>query len=130
MGLRSQEEVSLATVFARALRSVIALTTTAETRNWPTPGQVLESTSPDLVAPAALFLQFSILPGILGESAGPAMYLASKRFSRGLGIHSIQGLKGWFQEMHLGELHVELDDTVWHTEPDRAIARILLDRAR
>ena len=112
MGLRSQEEVSLATVFARALRSVIALTTTAETRNWPTPGQVLESTSPDLVAPAALFrlLQFSILPGILGESAGPAMYLASKRFSRGLGIHSIQGLKVWFQEMRLGELHVELDE--------------------
>ena len=112
MGLRSQEEVSLATVFARTLRNVIALTTTAEARSWPTPGQVLESTPPDLAAPAALFrlLQFAILPGILGESAGPAMYLASKRFSRELDIRSIQGLKAWFQEMHLGDLHVELDE--------------------
>src|SRR5665647_3418440 len=34
-------------------------------------------------APAALLrlLQFSVLPEILGASAGPAIYLASKRFS-------------------------------------------------
>jgi diguanylate cyclase (GGDEF)-like protein len=55
-------------------------------------------------------LQFSILPEILGESAGPAIYLASKRASRDLGITSIQGLKDWFARMKLGDLEVELDE--------------------
>jgi diguanylate cyclase (GGDEF)-like protein len=112
MALRSQEEVSLATVFARALRSVIALTTSEEKRVWPDAGEVLAATPADATAPASLvrLLQFAILPGILGESAGPAIYLASKRCSRDLGITSIQGLKDWFETMQLGELEVELDE--------------------
>ena len=112
MALRSQEEVSLATVFARTLRTVIALTTSEEKRVWPEAGQVMAATPADATAPAALvrLLQFSILPEILGESAGPAIYLASKRCSRELGISSIQGLKDWFAAMSLGDLEVELDE--------------------
>lgn len=112
MALRSQEEVSLATVFARTLRSVIALTTSEERRVWPSAEQVLASTPADASAPASLvrLLQFSILPEILGASAGPAIYLAGKRCSHQLGITSIQGLKDWFAEMRLGDLEVELDE--------------------
>jgi diguanylate cyclase (GGDEF)-like protein len=112
MALRSQEEVSLATVFARTLRSVIALTTSEERRVWPSAEQVLAGTPADASAPASLvrLLQFSILPEILGASAGPAIYLAGKRCSRRLGITSIQGLKDWFAEMRLGDLEVELDE--------------------
>jgi diguanylate cyclase (GGDEF)-like protein len=112
MALRSQEEMSLATVFARTLGNVIALTTAEEKRAWPTPAQLLEHTPDDAVAPATLLrlLQFAVLPEILGASAGPAIYLASKRSSVGLGIHSIRGLKEWFRDMCLGELEVELDE--------------------
>jgi diguanylate cyclase (GGDEF)-like protein len=112
MGVRSQEEISLAEVFARALRNVIALTASEDRRKWPSVQEILSQTSPDSVAPAALvrLLQFTVLPAILGESAGPAIYLASKRFSAELGIRSIQSLKDWFRTMHLGELEVELDE--------------------
>ncbi len=112
MGVRSQEEVSLATVFARTLRSVIALTTAEDRRVWPPADEILRDTPADSQAPAALFrlLQFSVLPEILGESAGPAIYIASKRFAAELDIRSIQGLKDWFRTMRLGELEVELDE--------------------
>ena len=112
MALRSHEEIALATVFARTLSNVIALTAAEDERVWPTPAEVLQHTPPDLTAPVALLrlLQFDILPEILGDSAGPAIYLASKRFSSGLGIGSIQGLKTWFHEMGIGELEVELDE--------------------
>ena len=112
MALRSQEEVSLATVFARTLRSVIALTTSEERRVWPDAAEVLRVTPADVTAPASFvrLLQFAILPEILGESAGPAIYLAAKRASRDLGISSIQALKDWFAQMQLGELEVELDE--------------------
>jgi len=112
MALRSQEEVSLATVFARTLRSVIALTTSEERRVWPAAAEVLRATPADVTAPASFvrLLQFAILPEILGESAGPAIYLAAKRASRDLGITSIQALKDWFAQMRLGELEVELDE--------------------
>ena len=112
MALRSQEEVSLATVFARTLRSVIALTTSEERRVWPDAAEVLRVTPADVTAPASFvrLLQFAILPEILGESAGPAIYLAAKRASRDLGISSIQALKDWFAQMRLGELEVELDE--------------------
>ncbi|NLE23030.1 MAG: diguanylate cyclase [Actinobacteria bacterium] len=112
MALRSQEEVSLATVFARALRGVIAITTSEERRVWPEASDVLGSTPESLTAPASLvrLLQFSVLPEILGESAGPAIYLAAKRATSQLGITSIQGLKDWFGQMQLGDLEVELDD--------------------
>jgi diguanylate cyclase (GGDEF)-like protein len=112
MALRSQEEVSLATVFARTLRSVIALTAAEDRRVYPDSGEVLRGSDPEETAPVALvrLLQFSVLPEILGESAGPAIYLSSKRSSRDLGITSIQGLKDWFAKMRIGELEVELDE--------------------
>lgn len=112
MALRAQEEVSLATVFARALSSVIALTTSEERRVWPDAAEVLRSTPAEATAPASLvrLLQFVVLPEVLGESAGPALYLAAKRASRNLEITSIQGLKDWFVEMQLGDLEVELDE--------------------
>jgi diguanylate cyclase (GGDEF)-like protein len=112
MALRSQEEVSLATVFARTLRSVIAITAAEDRRVYPDAGEVLRGSREDETAPVALvrLLQFSILPEILGESAGPAIYLAAKRSSRDLCISSIQGLKDWFAAMKLGELEVELDE--------------------
>jgi diguanylate cyclase (GGDEF)-like protein len=112
MGVRSQEEISLAAVFARTLRNVIALTASEDRRAWPTVPEILSETPRDPAAPAALLrlLQFAVLPEILGESAGAAIYLASKRFSAELDIRSIQALKDWFQQMHLGELEVELDE--------------------
>ena len=112
MALRSQEEVSLATVFARTLRSVIALTAAEDRRVYPDAGEVLRASRDDETAPAALvrLLQYSLLPEILGESAGPAIYLAAKRSSRDMGITSIQGLKDWFAKMKIGDLEVELDE--------------------
>jgi diguanylate cyclase (GGDEF)-like protein len=112
MGLRSQEEISLAKVFTRTLRNVLALTSVEEKRTWPSVEQIVEATPEDSVAPAALFrlLQFAVLPKVFGESAGPAIYLAAKRFSGELDIRSLQGLKDWFREMHLGELEIELDE--------------------
>jgi diguanylate cyclase (GGDEF)-like protein len=79
---------------------------------YPDAGEVLRGSREDETAPAALvrLLQFSILPEILGESAGPAIYLAAKRASRDLGITSIQGLKDWFAQMQLGDLEIELDE--------------------
>jgi diguanylate cyclase (GGDEF)-like protein len=72
---------------------------------------VAAHTPADATVPASLFrlLQFRILPELLGESAGPALYVAGKRFSASLGLRSLQGLKAWFRDMALGELEVELD---------------------
>ncbi len=112
MALRSQEEISLASVFARTLRTLLSLTASEEPRSWPTTAQILESTPPTASTPTALLrlLQFGVLPELLGASAGPAIYLAAKRFSRDLDIRSIQGLKDWFAAMRIGELEVELDE--------------------
>lgn len=112
MEYRSKAEVSLASVLARTLHNVIALTAAEEQRAWPAPADLMAAASTSAQVPTALFrmLQFSILPEILGASAGPAIYLASKRFSRELDIRSIQALKDWFREMSLGELEVELDE--------------------
>jgi len=112
VAVRSHEELSLATVFARTLRSLLALTSTEEPRAWPSAADVRAATPAEARMPTALFryLQFGILPEILGASAGPAIYLAAKRFSRDLGLHSIQALKDWFREMELGELEVEFDE--------------------
>ncbi len=111
MALRSQEELSLAGVFARALENVLALTVTEEPRAWPPVPELLAGHGDD-TAPAALLrlMQFAILPAVLGASAAPAMYIAAKRVSASLGIVSIQGLKDWFHEMQLGDLEVELDE--------------------
>jgi len=112
VALRSHEELSLATIFTRALRSLLALTSGEETRAWPSAGDIAAATPPDARTPTALFryLQYCVLPEVLGASAGPAMYLAAKRFSRDLGLSSIQALKDWFRAMELGELEVELDE--------------------
>jgi len=110
--VRSHEELSLATVFARTLRSLFALTSTEEPRVWPSVADVRAATAAEARMPTALFryVQFAILPEILGASAGPAIYLAAKRFSHDLELRSIQALKDWFREMELGELEVELDE--------------------
>lgn len=112
MAVRSHEELSLATVFARTLRSLLALTSTEEPRAWPSVADVRAATPDEARMPTALFryLQFGLLPEILGASAGPAIYLAAKRFSRDLDLRSIQALKDWFGEMQLGDLEVELDE--------------------
>ncbi len=112
MALRSQEEMSLATLFARTLRNVIALTAAEDRRVWPTADEIVEHTPAEVTAPASLvrLFQFCLLPGILGASAGPAIYLAGKQFSAGLGLRSIQALKEWFAAMGLGDLEVELDE--------------------
>lgn len=112
MALRSQEEISLASVFARTLRTLLCLTASEEPRSWPTTAQILESTPPTASTPTALLrlLQFGVLPELLGASAGPAIYLAAKRFSRDLDIRSIQGLKDWFATMRIGEIEIELDE--------------------
>ncbi len=111
MALRSQEEISLAAAFARTLRNVIALSSSADRRVWPGPAAVVEHTQAGATVPAALFrlLQFCILPELLGASAGPALYVAGKRFSASLGLRSIQALREWFRDMGLGDLEVELD---------------------
>ena len=54
--------------------------------------------------------QLAVLPEVLGENAGPTIYLAAKRFSVALKLSSIQALKDWFHEMHLGDLEVEIDE--------------------
>ncbi len=112
MALRSHEELSLATVFARTLRSLLALTATEEPRAWPSAADIGAATSAEARMPVTLFryLQFSVLPEILGASAGPAIYLAAKRFSRELDLRSIQDVKDWFRAMELGELEIELDE--------------------
>lgn len=112
MAVRSHEEISLANEFARTLRALLSLTSSEEPRQWPSAAQVLDSTPPELTTPAALFrlLQFQVLPELLGASAGPAIYLATKRFSRGLDIRSLQGLKEWFRRMNLGDLEVQVDE--------------------
>ena len=112
MAVRSHEELSLATVFARTLRSLLALTSTDEPRAWPSAADVRAATPVEARMPTALFryLRFGILPEILGASAGPAIYLAAKRFSHDLDLHSIQALKDWFRDTELGELEVELDE--------------------
>lgn len=112
MAIRSEEELTLATAFARTLRSLLALTATEEPRAWPDITEIRSATPAEARLPVALFrfVQFAVLPEILGASAGPAIYLAAKRFSQDLGLHSIQALKDWFREMELGELEVELDE--------------------
>jgi len=111
MALRSQEEISLATAFTRTLRNVIALTSSEERRAWPQSADIVAHTPAEATVPASLFrlLQFCVLPELLGASAGPALYVAGKRFSATLDLRSIQALKEWFREMGLGELEVELD---------------------
>lgn len=111
MALRSQEEISLATAFTRTLRNVLALTSSEDRRAWPSVEDVVAHTPADATVPASLFrlLQFRLLPELLGESAGPALYVAGKRFSASLGLRSIQALKEWFRDMGLGDLEVELD---------------------
>lgn len=111
MGLKTEDDLSIATVFARALRNLLLLTQGDERPLAPAVAQVLDASS-GATPPTLLFrvLQLAVLPEVLGTSTGPVLYLSAKRFSRGLGLQSIQALKGWFQEMELGELEVELDE--------------------
>jgi len=64
------------------------------------------------VRPGAPAAKYSILPEILGESAGPAIYLAFQDARAAtLGITSLQGLKDWFAGMIDRDLdQVEVDE--------------------
>ena len=101
-----------ASVFHAHPSNLLALTAAEEPRSWPTAAQLAAAPQHDLVASPVLFrmLQLAVLPEVLGENAGPTIYLAAKRFSSGLGVTSIQSLKDWFHEMHLGDLEVEIDE--------------------
>ena len=111
MGHKVEDDLSIAAVFSRALRNLLALTQGDEQPAGPALQEVLDPSlggSP----PTMLFraLQLIVLPEVLGISAGPVLYLAAKRFSRSLSLQSIQGLKSWFHDMELGELEVEVDE--------------------
>ena len=110
MGQRVEDDLSVGTVFSRALRHLLALTQVDEQPRTSGVGLVLGGD--EVAGPVQLFraLQLNVLPEVLGSSTGAVLYLAAKRFSRGLELRSIQSLKSWFQSMELGELEVELDE--------------------
>lgn len=110
MGQRVEDDLSVGTVFSRALRHLLALTQVDEQPRTSGVGLVLGGD--EVAGPVQLFraLQLNVLPEVLGSSTGAVLYLAAKRFSRGLELRSIQALKSWFQSMELGELEVELDE--------------------
>lgn len=112
MALRADDELSVAAVFSRALRNLLALTQEEGRSAGPSVEQVLESRDDEPSVSPALFriVQLSALPEVLGESTGPVLYLAAKRFTQNLSIASLQALKEWFAQIGLGELEVELDD--------------------
>ena len=112
MAMRSQEELSLATEFARTLQNLLALTTPVEGRSWPTFEQVFDAPSDGHETTPVLFrlLQLVVLPQVFGDSIGAVLYLAAKQFSAQLDLHSIQALKDWFVTMQLGDLEVQLDE--------------------
>lgn len=112
MAARSQEELSLATEFARTLQNLLALTTSPDPRTWPTAEQVLQAEMPGASGSPVLFrlFQLAVLPQVFGASTGAVVYLAAKRFSTTLDLRSIQALKEWFLELGLGELEIELDE--------------------
>jgi len=111
MALRADEELSVAAVFSRALRNLLALTQDEGRNATPSATQVLTAGDGDQAVPPSLFrlIQLCALPEVLGESSGPVLYLAAKRFSQGLDLGSLQALKDWFEEVGLGELEIELD---------------------
>jgi diguanylate cyclase (GGDEF)-like protein len=112
MALRADEELSVAAVFSRALRNLLALSQDDGRGVAPTAAQVLAAGDGEAAVSPSLFriIQLCALPEVLGESAGPVLYLAAKRFSQTLGLSSLQALKDWFGQVGLGELEVELDD--------------------
>ena len=78
----------------------------------PTSAQILEAPDNEVCIPPALFrlVQLVLLPEALGANSGAVLYVAAKRFSRALDLHSIQALKEWFVTMQLGDLEVQLDE--------------------
>jgi diguanylate cyclase (GGDEF)-like protein len=112
MALRADEEMSVAAAFSRALRNLLALTQGEGRDMGPTTEQLLAAGEGEQPVSPALFriVQLCALPEVLGESAGPVLYLSAKRFSQTLGLGSLQALKEWFQQVGLGDLEVELDD--------------------
>lgn len=109
---RFQEELTLAGLFSRTLRNLLDLTRPQAPRPRPTVEQVLSAPVDEVAVAPQLFrlTLLTILPEVLGESTGPLLYLAAKRFSRDLGLRSLQSLKDWFRAMSLGEVEVELDE--------------------
>jgi diguanylate cyclase (GGDEF)-like protein len=105
-------ELSLAGLFARNLRNLLALTRPDEEVPVPTSEQILAASEGEGRASLSLFrlLQFGVLPRVLGASTRSVLYLGAKDFSRDLELGSIQALKEWFRTMDLGEVEVELDE--------------------
>ena len=112
MAYRVEEELSVAAVFSRALRNLLALTQDDEQLGGPTAEQITAAANGDGAGAVALFrlMQLCVLPEVFGTCSGAVLYLAAKRFSRGLLLSSIQALKSWFHDMGLGELEVEVDE--------------------
>jgi len=113
MALRADEELSVTTVFARALRNLVALYEDDGPTAALTPENVLSVTDDEDegVSPVLFrIVQLCALPEVLGESAGPLLYLAAKRFATSLRLPSLQVMKEWFAHVGLGDLEVELDD--------------------
>jgi diguanylate cyclase (GGDEF)-like protein len=111
MGQKVEEDLSVAAVFSRSLRNLLALTQTDEPCAGPSADQVLAADT-ELPRAAALFraLQLCVLPEVFGSTTGPLLYLAAKRFSSTLQLKSVQALQAWFQEMELGQLEIEFDE--------------------
>jgi len=109
---RAHDELSLAGLFARNLRNLLALTRPDEEVPVPTPEQILAASNGGERVSLSLYrlLQFALLPRVLGPSTRSVLYLAAKDFSRDLELVSVQALKDWFQGMDLGEIEVELDE--------------------
>jgi diguanylate cyclase (GGDEF)-like protein len=111
MALRADEELSVAAVFSRALRNLLALTQNDGRGVAPTAAQVLAAGDEPAVPPSLFrLIQLCALPEILGESTGAVLYLAAKRFGQTLDLRSLQAMKDWFSQLGLGELEVELDN--------------------
>jgi len=121
MAVRADEELSVAALFARALRNLVALSEDGAPRAVPTPEQVLSVADDDAGVSPVLFrlVQLCALPEVLGDSAGPVLYLGAKRFAVSLRLSSLQVMKEWFASTGLGELEVELDDEKLVVKLDR-----------
>lgn len=110
MGQRVEDDVSVGAVFSRALRHILALTQTEEVPAAPALDLVMGGTETPGSVQLFRALQLNVLPEVLGSNTGAVLYLAAKRFSRTLGLQSLQALKTWFRDVDLGELEVELDE--------------------
>ena len=112
MALRSQEEMSLATVFARTLGNVIALTTAEEKRAWPTPRRSSSTlpTMPWLPRRCSVCCSSPSCPRSSARAPVPPSIWPPSASAASSASTPSKALKDWFRQMQLGELEVELDE--------------------